>query len=75
MILFPLSNHTIITQFASVLFYFFIIIVIIFHFFFFLPLLLFFPITLFLFEFKFLNLDLYSDEQFYLFRMRSIHHS
>ena len=38
-------------------------------------LLLFFPITLFVFEFKVLKLDLYSDVQFYLFRMCSIHHS
>ena len=41
----------------------------------FLLLLLFFPINLFVFEFKVSKLDLYSDVQFYLFRMCSIHHS
>ena len=72
--LFPLSNHTVIIQFPSVLFYF-IIIIIIFHFLFlfllflfFLSLLLFLHINLFLIEFKFFKLDLYSDVQFYLFR-------
>ena len=64
--LFPFSNHTVIIQFSSVLFYFFIIIIIIiiFHFLFlfflllsfFLSLLLFFHINLFVFKFKFLKL-------------------
>ena len=76
--LFPLSNRTVIIKFSSVLFYFFyffFVIIIYFSFLFFLPLLLFFPIDLFVFEFKVLKLDLYSDVQFYLFRMCSIHHS
>ena len=60
--LFPLSNHTVIIEFSSILFYFFLLIVFYYLFIFifiFLSLLLFFPINFFVFECKVLKLDLY----------------